>query len=155
MRAWFYSLQPRERWIVAIGAAVAVVIILWGFVVRPLRAEVGILRTSVDTKQRLLVDVARIEGAQPSAVASGRQGADETLYVIIERTARSHGLNPTRTRANGPSGVEVSLQAASFDSLAAWLLLLHGSYGIDVETVSFSSAREPGLVNGQLSLHRL
>jgi hypothetical protein len=32
---------------------------------------------------------------------------------------------------------------------------LHDRYGVDVETASFSSAREPGLVNGQLSLHRL
>jgi general secretion pathway protein M len=155
MKAWFYGLQPRERWIVTVGALLAVVIIAWGFVVRPLRAEIATLRTSVDTKQQLLADVARIEGEQPSAVATGRQGADQTLSVIIDNTARGHGLNPTRTRANGPSGVDVSLQGASFDALAAWLLVLHGTYGIDVETASFSSAREPGLVNGQLSLHRL
>ena len=49
----------------------------------------------------------------------------------------------------------MSLQSASFDALAAWLRDLHGTYGVDVETASFSSAREPGLVNGQLSLHRL
>ena len=46
MKAWFFGLQMRERWIVAVGAAVAVVIILWGFVVRPLRAEIATLRDS-------------------------------------------------------------------------------------------------------------
>ena len=30
MKAWFYGLQPRERWIVAVGAAAAVVIIAVG-----------------------------------------------------------------------------------------------------------------------------
>ena len=154
MKAWFYGLQPRERWIVAIGAATAVVIIAWGFIVSPLRAEIATLRTSVDTKQRLLIDVARIEGEQPSSVASNRQGAAQTLAVIIDDTARSHGLNP-RARANGPSGVDVSVQGASFDSLVGWLLVLHGTYGVDVETASFSAGREPGLVNGQLSLRRL
>ena len=39
--------------------------------------------------------------------------------------------------------------------VVAWLVALHGTYGIDVETASFSSAREPGLVNGQVSLRRL
>jgi type II secretory pathway component PulM len=155
MKAWFYGLQTRERWIVLAGVAAAVAIVVWGFVVTPVRAEIATLRTSVATKQRLLIDVARIEGERPSTVAGGRQGADQTLVVIVDNTARSHGLDFPRTRANGPSGVDVSFQGASFDSLVAWLLLLHDTYGIDVETASFSSAREPGLVTGQLSLRRL
>jgi general secretion pathway protein M len=155
MKAWYYGLQPRERWIVTIGAVAALVIIVWGFVVRPLRAEMATLRTSVDTKQRLLIDVARVESEQPSTVASNREGTGQTLMGIIDSTARSHGLNPPRTRANGPSGVDVSIQGAPFDALVAWLLELHGNYGVDVETASFVSAREPGLVNGQLSLRRL
>jgi general secretion pathway protein M len=155
MKAWFLGLQPRERLIVAIGAAAALVIIAWGFVLRPLNAEATRLRTSVDTKQRLLIDVARIEGSQPTAAGTNRQGAEQTLVVIIDNTARSHGLGSPRTRANGPSGVDVSIQNAPFDALVAWLLVLHGTYGVDVETASFSSAREPGLVNGQLLLRRL
>ena len=155
MKAWFYGLQARERWIIAVGATAAVIIVGWGFVITPLRAEVAALRTSVDTKQRLLVEVARVEGERPSTVAGGRQGADQTLVVIIDNTARSQQLALARTTANGPSGVNVSFQGASFDSLVAWLLVLRNTYGIEVETASFSSAREPGLVTGQLSLRRL
>jgi type II secretory pathway component PulM len=155
MKAWFYGLQVRERWIVVAGAAAAVVIIVWGFVVTPLGAEVAALRTSVDAKQRLLIDVARIESEQPAAIVGNRQGTQQTLVVIVSNTARSHGLDLPTTRPNGPSGVNVSFQNASFDSLVAWLLVLHGTYGVDVETASFSSAREPGLVNGQVSLRRL
>ena len=154
MKAWFYGLQPRERWIVAAGALAFVVIIVWGWILRPMNAETARLRASVDAKQRLLIDVARIEGQQPSSVASSREGAGQTLVVIIDNTARSHGLNP-RTRANGPSGVDVSLQAVPFDSLVDWLLVLHGTYGIDVDTASVSPGREAGVVNGQLTLRRL
>lgn len=155
MKAWFYGLQVRERWIVAVGAAAAVIIVAWGFVITPLRAEIATLRTSVDTKQRLLVDVARVEGERPTTVAGSRQGAEQTLVVIVDSTARNHGLDLARTRANGPSGVDVSFQSASADALLAWLLVLHDTYGIDVETASFSPTREPGLVTGQLSLRRL
>jgi general secretion pathway protein M len=155
MKAWFYGLQPRERWILAGGAVAFVVIVLWGFILRPLQAETARLQTSVDAKQRLLIDVARIEGELPSRSQNNRQGDEETLAVIVDRTAQSHGINPTTTRANGPSGVDVTIQNAPFDSLAAWLVVLHGTYGVDVETASFSSAREPGLVNGQLLLRRL
>jgi type II secretory pathway component PulM len=154
MKAWFFGLQQRERWIVAIGAAAAVVIIVWGFGMQ-LRSELASLRASVDTKQRLLIDVARIEGELPATVVNDRQGRDQTLAVIVDNTARSHGLNPTRVRANGPSGVDVSIQGGSFDALVAWLVALHGTYGVDVDTAQFTSAREPGLVNGQLSLRRL
>lgn len=155
MKAWFFGLQPRERWIVVIGATAALAIVFWGFIVRPLRAENVSLRTSIETKQRLLIDVARIESSQPQNVAANRQGGDQTLVVIVDNTARSHGLDLPRTRANGPSGVDVTFQGASFDALVAWLLVLHGTYGIDVETASFSSGREQGLVNGQISLRRL
>jgi type II secretory pathway component PulM len=155
MKAWFFGLQQRERWIVVTGAVVAAIIIVWAFILRPLRGEIATLHASVDTKQRLLVDVARVEGEQPGNVVGNQQGADQTLVVIVDNTARSHGLNPARTRANGPSGVDVSIQSASFDALVAWLVVLHGSYGVDVETASFTSGREPGYVNGQLSLRRL
>ena len=114
-------MQPRERWIVGVGAAPPSSIILWGFIVQPLRAEMATLRTAVDTKQRLLIDVARIEGEQPSSVAATGKAREQTLVVIIDNTARSHGLDPPRTRANGPSGVDVTFQGASFDSLVAWL----------------------------------
>ena len=154
MRAWFFGLQMRERWIVGVGVSAAVAIILWGFVVQPLRSEMAALRTAVDTKQRLIVDVARVEGSQPAA-RGNRQGAEQTLVVIVDNTARNHGLDLPRTRANGPSGVDVTFQGASFDSLVAWLLVLHSTYGVDVETASFSNGRAPGLVNGQLSLQRL
>lgn len=155
MKAWFYGLQMRERWIVAAGAVAALVIVVWGFVMTPLRAEIATLRTAVDTKQRLLIDVTRIENDQPAAIAGNREGAGQTLVVIVANTARSHGLDLPTTRPNGPSGVNVSFQGASFDSLVAWLLMLHDTYGVDVESASFVSAREVGLVNGQLSLRRL
>jgi len=154
MSRWFFGLEMRERWIVGLGAAVAAAIILWGLV-RPLRAEVTALRSAVETKQRLLVDVARVDVAQPANVGGNRQGSDQALLVVISNTAASYGLGQPRTRADGPSNVDVTLQGLPFDAVVAWLVALHDTYGVDVETASFGSAREPGLVNGQVSLHRL
>jgi general secretion pathway protein M len=155
MKAWFFGLQPRERMIVAVGASAAVAIVLWGFLVRPLLDETAALRTSVETKQRLAVDVARIEGTQPSNVAANRQGAEQTLSVIVINTASTYGLGQPRTRNDGPNAIDVTLQSVSFDSITAWLVTLHDTYGVDVQSASFSPAREPGIVNGQVSLRRL
>ena len=99
--------------------------------------------------------MSRASRARSRRALRNRQGAEQTLVVIVDNTARNHGLDLPRTRANGPSGVDVTFQGASFDSLVAWLLVLHATYGVDVETASFSNGRAPGLVNGQLSLQRL
>jgi type II secretory pathway component PulM len=155
MKAWFFGLQLRERWILGAGAAAGIAILIWWLLLAPVMAEAELLRTSVETKQRLLVEVAEVESAQPGRLVASSQGREQTLVVIVSNTAASYGLGEPRTRQNGPSGIDVTLQGVAFDSLAAWLVALHDGYGIDVETASFSSAREPGLVNGQLSLHRL
>jgi type II secretory pathway component PulM len=155
MKTWFYGLQPRERWIFLAGAVTALIILLWGAVLRPLSTETAALRAATESTQRLLLEVTRLESSRPALVAGNQQGSDQTLVVIVSNTAAQHGLDLPRTRPNGPSGIDVTFQGASFDSLVAWLVSLHTSYGVDVESASFSSARQPGLVNGQLSLHRL
>ena len=154
LKTWYFGLQERERWIVSIGFVAAVVIIVW-WSMTSLGKEMETLRTAVDTKQRLLIDVARIEASQPTGVVSNREQNNHPLYLLVSNTAPSYGLEAPRTRANGPSGVDVTLQNASFDALAAWLVALHNTYGVDVETASFSPARAPGLVNGNLLLRRL
>ena len=102
LSAWFYGLQPRERWIVAIGAVLVVVIVGWGFILKPLNAEVASLQESVETKQRLLVDVARVESERPQTVAVGRQGNDQPLVQLIPDTARAYGLEQPRAMHECP-----------------------------------------------------
>lgn len=155
MKAWFFGLQPRERWIVGIGVVVAVLIVLWGLVVSPLLGQASRLRASVDTKERLLIDVRRVAAEQPGSSSNGRLDGDKTLGVIIDQTATSHGLSSPRARGNGPNGVDVTLQNVSFDAVVVWLAALHDMYGIDVETATLVPTREPGIVNGSLLLRRL
>ncbi len=154
MRAWFDNLQPRERWILIAGIVVTIGVVLWAGVLRPLRAQSASLQAAVESKQRLLLDLGRL-GASAPARPPGTQSPDQTLVVVVDSTAQAHGLRITRSRPNGPSGVEVTLQAVPFDVLVAWLMTLHGTYAVDVESAQLSTARQQGLVNGQVSLHRL
>jgi general secretion pathway protein M len=155
MKDWFASLQQREQWILIGGGIAAAVIVLWLVVLSPMRNESDSLRLSVASKQRLLVDLVRLEATQAPGGAAAVQGAGQTLVIIIDSTAQAHGLTLPRTRPNGPNGIDVTFQAAAFDSLVQWLIALQTTYAVQVESASFSSAREPGLVNGQLSLRRI
>jgi type II secretory pathway component PulM len=153
LKAWYFGLELRERWIVSVGAVAAVIIILWWSLIK-LGAEMETLRTAVDTKQRLLIDVARVEATQAPGVANNPETNNQPLYLVVDKTAPAYGLQQPRTRMNGPNGVDVTVQNASFDALMAWLVALHDMYGVDVETFSIVNAREPGLVNGSLLLRR-
>jgi type II secretory pathway component PulM len=150
---WYFGLQERERWIVSVGFLAAVVIVVWWSMTR-VGSEMERLRTAVDTKQRLLIDVARVEATQAPGVVNNPQTSNKPLSVLVSDTAPTFGLVEPRTRMNGPNGIDVTVQNASFDALAAWLVALHNTYGVDVETASFSPARAPGLVNGNLLLRR-
>lgn len=154
LKTWYFGLQQRERWIVAVGLAVGVLIVTWWSMAR-LGDATETLRSAVDTKQQLLIDVSRLEASQPSnGGASNPNTSNQPLYLLVSNTAPAHGLEQPRTTMNGPNGVNVTVQNASFDALMAWLVALHDMYGVDVETVSITNAREPGLVNGNLLLRR-
>jgi general secretion pathway protein M len=156
MKDWFASREPRERAILIAGGAVAVLIILWSFVIRPLHTGTVALRQAVATKQRLLVDLGRVAGSGVSGAAKPAKGRgnDQTLSVLVDSTAREHGLSLPRIRPEGTDGVNITFQNASFDALLGWLISLDSEHSVAVESASFSSAREQGLVNGQLLLRR-
>ena len=149
MKEWFANLQPRERVII-----MAAIVVLWIAVLGPLRTQSAALRESVADKRQLLVDLGRVEGAQTSAVPAGGNGAQQTLVVLVNSTAQQHGLNVPRTRPDGPDGINVTLQNASFDSLVTWLVALESTHSVTVESASISGSREQGLVNGTLFLRR-
>ena len=154
MRDWFANMQPRERLIVLLGGAAAILIVLWLAVISPLLSESAALRASVARKERLLVDLGRVAGLQQSRNPQQANGAQPTLYVLVDSTAKEHGLQLPRTRQEGADGVNVTLQNASADALLDWLISLDGAHAVTVESASISPAREQGRVNGQVFLRR-
>lgn len=155
MRSWWESLQPRERLILGAGGIVAIIIIGWKFALEPLGSGREQLRTQVAGKEQLLVDVLRagaLDGAQADSGVPGQQ----SLYVLIDSTARAGGLGSalTRARPDGSNAINVTFSNASFDSLVAWLVTLNQNSGIYVDGASINTARQQGLVSGQLLLRR-
>jgi type II secretory pathway component PulM len=152
MKNWFANLQPRERALFAGGAVVALIILLWGGVLRPLHTRSEVLRDSVAAKQRLLINLAQIDGQDAGAGATS--GQDQTLLRLVKNTAIEHGVETTRERADGPNGLQVTFGNVSFDTLLDWLVALETQNAVTVETASFTGSRQPGIVNGQLVLRR-
>ena len=153
MKAWFLNLQYREKLILVAGGTAALVIIAWMFVLTPLRSGSAGLRESVAQKERLLINLSRVEALRLDS-ASPASAGEQSLVVLVDNTAQSYGLALPRTRPDGPDGINVSFTGVSFDAMLEWLSTLEATHGVSVESATFSSARERGLVNGQIFLRR-
>jgi type II secretory pathway component PulM len=151
MKAWFTNLQPRERLILLGGIAAVLLIAVWFGVMR-LHAQTEVLRDAVAAKQRMLVDLSRV-GSRPAPQANA-QGNQQTLVVVIDGSAREHGIVLTTRRPDGPDGVQVAFSNVPFDMLLEWLVALEKQSSVAVEAASFTTAKQKGIVNGQLTLRR-
>jgi type II secretory pathway component PulM len=152
MTAWFRSLQARERLILIGGAVAAVLVLLWFGAMR-LHAQTELMRDSIGAKQRLLLELNRV-GLQPTGPAPGTLGQGQELVVLINASAKEHGIALTRNRSDGPNGVQIAFSSVSFDMLVDWLVLLEKQSSITVDSASFTSAKQKGIVNGQIVLRR-
>jgi general secretion pathway protein M len=157
MKEWFMSREPRERIVLGVGSAVAVLLAFVLLVWRPLQNEAADLEGSVAQKTRLLVDLQRAAAVAPES--GGRPqaaGGTQSLLVLVDGTAQSHGLEGAlrNARSEGADGISVTLRDASFDAVIRWLVTLQTVHGLSVEAVNVNATRASGLVNGQLSLRR-
>jgi len=152
MKAWFDSLQPRERLIFLGGVAGVLLITVW-FGVMKLHTQTEVLRDSVAAKQRMLVDLMRV-GTRPAVPSSNQGSNQQTLVVVIDGSAREHGITLSTRRPDGPDGVQVAFSNVPFDMLLEWLVALEKQSSVAVEAASFTTAKQKGIVNGQLTLRR-
>ena len=158
MKRWFADLETRERVILVAGAAVAAIIVLWGFVWNPMSTQTVELSDAVATKQRML---ATLQRARAVAAPAGQgqlvdASARQSLVLLVDQTHRSYGLDGAlvRNQPDGADGIRVTFQDASFDGLVAWLGTLQGSYAVAVETATIDGGRQAGIVNATFVLRR-
>lgn len=154
-REWVEGLAPRERNLVYVAAGLVAVAIVYLAVVMPLQTMSARRAARVEQKG---ADLAWMRQVAPqvraAAAAGGASASNESLVVLVDRTARDAGLG-SALRDQSPSGehgLRLRLESAPFDVLVTWLALLQQRYGVTIETASIDASGAPGLVNASLSL---
>jgi general secretion pathway protein M len=152
LRAWYAGLQEREQRTVAIGGITVAVLILAFGILLPLHSALSSAVRGNETKRE---DLKWMQVNAPEVRAAGSQlpaDTGEAPVVLVDRVARQHGLASALrgTQPNG-SGVRVQLEAASFDTLVAWLAALDERYGVAVESITLDRTTKPGLVNASIT----
>lgn len=159
MKHWFESLQPRERFFVLTAAAFLATAILYLGIWMPLDRGQKSLSLSVSDWKFALAELRPLTGQMQDATSgpSEQQGRNQSLVVIVDNTLRERGLYTAlqRSQPTTSNGIRVEFENIAFDELVLWLGDLSTVYGLQVESGSFSSARDSeGRVNATLTLAR-
>ena len=158
MRDWFESLAPRERLIVSVGAGVVGLIVFWSIVLAPLASGVDRLNTRIDSKRASLswMQMAAAEISSAGDVSTAAGDPDQSLDVVIYRTARQSGIGESLTRNQpvGEDGIRVRLEGAPFDVVTQWLGQLQAGHGLALESARFERGTANGTVTVSLTLRQ-
>jgi len=155
MKAWLAGLEQRERHLVISGAVLLGLMLLYVAVWEPLTGKVDALRVSTSEQASTLrwmrqtaQEVKKLRGSGGRAKSTGGQ----SLLSVVDRTAKSGRLGTAlkRVQPDGEKRVRVWMEAASFDDVMRWLVLLDTRYGVTVENSVFEMKQESGRVDARL-----
>lgn len=159
MKDWFDGLEPRERLTLIVGAAFLSLVLIWVLLIHPLyksgaqRAErVAQLRTDLSRALTLGAEIRSLAAA--GGTQASQSGQNQTLLIVLERTARESGLTVNRSQPMDASTVRVRFESAPFDNLVRWMGLLASRYGVEADVVSLDQLEVPGMVDAQITLKR-
>lgn len=155
MRQWLDGLAPRERNLVYLAAALLGIAILYFAIVLPVTSAARQRTARIEQKTS---DLAWMRQVAPqvmaAAAAGGGMASNESLVVLVDRTAREAGIGSAIRDQSpaGETGLQLRLEGASFDVLVAWLASLQQQHGVGVDSATIGATSAPGLVNASLTL---
>jgi general secretion pathway protein M len=152
------SLSPRERFMVILGGAAALAIVLYAFIWQPWQAELERLRGVVPHKQETL-EWMRVQAAwvaaQPERSDDASFGSGLPLLTLVERSANQAQMRDAITRMSpGEEGdqVRVWLDNVAFDPWLLWVDALNDS-GVRIAEASIDRSGD-NLVSIRATLQR-
>jgi general secretion pathway protein M len=158
MGSWWRGLQTRERRLIGLAGAIALVVLVWTLVWEPLIESRRAVAEQVATQRALLDWLDRMApqirqwrlDETPQRASDGR-----STLSIIDQSARAAGLAGALRRIEPGAGdeIRVDFAGAAFPELMQWLEALVSEHPMAV--VRFSADRTgPGRVDSVVVLRR-
>ena len=147
---WYGTLAPREQKMVLYGGIAAAALLLIGGTWQ-LHASAAAASGRLEAKR---ADLAWMQAVAPRLQAMPAVRSDESLPLLVDRTARDAGLAQALSGAEpaGSGGLRVRFEGASFDALVIWLSRIQQERGLVVDTASIDSTGTEGQVNASIVL---
>lgn len=158
MKDWLESLESRERMLLAAGAALLALLLIYVLVLAPIRTDYQQLKKSVTEQQATAAwmqesaQIIQSLGSSDGGAARGLGG--RSLLSVTDATARASGLGPAlkRVEPEGGNSVRVWLEGASFDVFIKWLVTLNNQHGVAASSVTLERNEAAGQVDARLTL---
>ncbi|MDT8388602.1 MAG: type II secretion system protein GspM [Thiogranum sp.] len=158
MKEWFLGLDARERKLVAGGAAVLVLLLLYVLIIDPLVSGYSELKENVASQKQSLLWMQQasrqVQALRGTAGANGAAGlGGRSLMAVVDQSARTDGLGQAikRIEPEGSKSVRVWLESVSFDQMVLWLGKLTQTYQIETSIITIEP-QGAGRVNARLTL---
>lgn len=147
---WYRSLSDRDRKTVLYGGLVAGLLLVVGGAWK-LDGAVDAAAKRVANKRS---DLAWMQAVAPRLRSMPAARADESLPLLVDRTARDGGLAGSLSGSDpaGEGALRVRLQDVPFDAMVVWLGRMQMERGVVVESASVDAGAGEGLVNASLVL---
>ncbi len=157
MNLWWEHLSARERFLVAGGTVLTVVLLLYALVWQPFQTSRNRLRHSVAEQRADLIWMHQTatEIKHLNDVSHTRPVSDgRSLLTLVDQTARAAGLSGAlkRVAPQGDDKLSVQLDAVEFDQIIPWLGVLERDYRVTIVNLSMDRTASPGRVNARVIL---
>ncbi len=156
LRAWYQSLQQRERQMLLGGAIALVVMLIYAGLLHPFFSSKQALQQDIVDRQELLtwmrpaaIQIQSLRGQQPSGLPTG-----QSLLAVVDKSAGDAGFGAAlkQVQTGNDGSVRVQMQGAGFDNLVRWLGSLQQRYGITVREFTAQRSTSPGNVDAGITL---
>jgi general secretion pathway protein M len=148
------KLNDRERRMVYAAVIALAIFLPYQLIWSPLMNTVAEKRERVAKQQGDLIwmqsKVAEIRNL--SRTVSKPQGSEQSVYGIVERTARQQFKGDIRVQQEGKEGIRIQIKNTSFDELMLWLDNLGYQYQVFVKDFKVENEKEAGRVNASILL---
>jgi len=156
MRVWWLGLSDRDRRVLSIGGALALLLLVYALAWLPLeraREALRVQATATDASLRWMQaaapEVARMRGQGGALRQDSR-----SLLARVDAGARAAGLGNALLRVEpvGDGQVRLAFQQAGFDPLMSWLEDFARSDGVRVTELNVQSTGATGQVDARIGL---
>ena len=144
MKAYWQSLNERERWTVIIGLACLILYAYYLMIYNP-------LATKVKQRERLLIE--KIETLnwmkqikQPSSTVAKEKLDNGQLLTLLAKKLKDNSelKSPYQLQQTGSGDIQLSFEEVPFNFFLQWLVTLSNHYTITIKQFTASNTETPG-----------
>jgi general secretion pathway protein M len=133
---WWRDLSRREQWLVAIAAVLAIIVMVWLVVLRPLHAARAQAEARYAAASLALADVAAAGKRIRIAEARGRNNSAMPLVELVSDRVLAAGLTVESMTTSGDGQVSLRIPAVRPALILRWIADIERNDGMLVEQVA-------------------